>query len=118
MGQTVPELEQRAKTAAKEYHDAIRKQKSTHWNEFLADDANIWQATKYLQTGSGAGGDKVPPLTRQDGSITEGKAEQAQELLGAFFPPLPANIEDEGQRPQRAPVHFPDLTMEEVDRRS
>jgi ribonuclease HI len=117
MGQTVLELEQRAKTAAKEYHDAIRRQKSTHWNEFLADDANIWQATKYLQTGCGTVGDKVPPLTRQDGSVTEGKAEQAQELLAAFFPPLPATITDEGQRPQRAPVHLPDLTMEEVEQK-
>src|SRR5512146_106839 len=53
MGQTSLELEQRARTAAKEYHDAIRRQKSSHWNDFLADDANIWQATKYLQTGSG-----------------------------------------------------------------
>ncbi|EAQ85613.1 hypothetical protein CHGG_06866 [Chaetomium globosum CBS 148.51] len=73
---------------------------TTSW----ADDANIWQATKYLQTGSGTMGDKIPPLVRPDGSITEGKAEQAQELLTAFFPPLPARIEDEGQRPQRAPL--------------
>ncbi|EAQ85628.1 hypothetical protein CHGG_06881 [Chaetomium globosum CBS 148.51] len=91
-----------------------RRQKSSHWHDFLADDANIWQATKYLQTGSGTMGDKIPPLVRPDGSITEGKAEQAQELLTAFFPPLPARIEDEGQRPQRAPVHMPDLTMEEI----
>ncbi|EAQ84441.1 hypothetical protein CHGG_08455 [Chaetomium globosum CBS 148.51] len=81
------------------------------------DDANIWQATKYLQTGSGTMGDKIPPLVRPDGSITEGKAEQAQELLTAFFPPLPARIEDEGQRPQRAPVHMPDLTMEEIEQK-
>ncbi|EAQ84331.1 predicted protein [Chaetomium globosum CBS 148.51] len=78
MRQTSPELEQRARNAAKEYHDAIRRQKSSHWNDFLADDANIWQATKYLQTGSGTMGDKVPPLTRPDGSVTEGKEEQAQ----------------------------------------
>ncbi|EAQ82922.1 hypothetical protein CHGG_10740 [Chaetomium globosum CBS 148.51] len=73
--------------------------------------------TKYLQTGSGTMGDKIPPLVRPDGSITEGKAEQAQELLTAFFPPLPARIEDEGQRPQRAPVHMPDLTMEEIEQK-
>ncbi|EAQ84299.1 hypothetical protein CHGG_10703 [Chaetomium globosum CBS 148.51] len=117
IGQTAPELEQRARMAAKEYYDAIRRQKSSHWNDFLADDANIWQATKYLQTGSGTMGDKIPPLVRPDGSITEGKAEQAQELLTAFFPPLPARIEDEGQRPQRAPVHMPDLTMEEIEQK-
>ena len=111
------ELEQRAKTAAKKYHDAIRRQKSTHWNEFLADDANIWQATKYLQTCCGIISDKVPPLTRQDGFVTEGKAEQARELLGVFFLPLPAIIEDEGQRLQRAPVRLPDLIMEEVEQK-
>jgi hypothetical protein len=103
--------------AAKEYHDAIRRQKSSHWNDFLADDANIWQATKYLQSGSGTMGDKIPPLVRPDGSVTESKAEQAQALLATFFPPLPTRIEDEGQRPQRAPVHMPDLTMEEVEQK-
>jgi hypothetical protein len=35
------ELEQQAKDAAKEYHDAIRRQKKAHWNEFLEDNANI-----------------------------------------------------------------------------
>ena len=116
-GQRSPELQERAKAAAKEYHDMIRKQKSTHWNDFLADDINIWQAAKYLQTSSGTMGDKIPPLVRHDGTTTEGKAEQAQALLAAFFPPLPARIEEEGERPQRAPVDMPDLTMEEVERK-
>lgn len=62
-------------------------------------------------------GDKIPPLVRADGSITEGKAEQARELLATFFPPLPARIEDEGQRPQRAPVDMPDITIEEVEQK-
>ena len=62
IGQAAPDLEQRAKAAAKNYHDAIRKQKRAHWNDFLTDDANIWQATKYLQIGNGTMGDKVPPL--------------------------------------------------------
>ena len=95
IGQTTPELEHYARTAAKEYHDTIRKQKSSYWNDFLADDANIWKATKYLQTGSGITGDKIPPLIRPDCSVTEGKAEQAQELLTTFFPPFPTRIEDE-----------------------
>lgn len=59
--------------------------------------------------------DRVPTLKRQDGSITENKAEQAEELLSTFFPPLPARIDDEGNRPQRSEVHMPDLTMEEIE---
>ncbi|RMZ89045.1 hypothetical protein DV736_g3719, partial [Chaetothyriales sp. CBS 134916] len=34
-------LEETAKAAAKQYHDAIRQQKKKHWNEFLADNDNI-----------------------------------------------------------------------------
>lgn len=61
--------------------------------------------------------DKIPPLTRQDGSTTNDKMEQAEELLSVFFPPLPESIEDKGQRPQRTAVSMPSLTMEEVERR-
>ena len=80
-GRTIPELEQRAREAAKEYHDAIRKQKKAHWEDFLADDTNIWQATKYLKPSSSSFSDKIPPLTKLDGSTTKDKTEQAEELL-------------------------------------
>ncbi|KAM4063306.1 endonuclease-reverse transcriptase domain-containing protein [Hirsutella rhossiliensis] len=86
-GQPRPELERRAKEAAKEFHDAIRYQRKTHWDDFLSDDANIWKATKYLKAGKSTTGDKVPPLRKGDGSTTEDKADQADELLIAFFPP-------------------------------
>uniref|UniRef100_A0A093XD48 Uncharacterized protein n=1 Tax=Talaromyces marneffei PM1 TaxID=1077442 RepID=A0A093XD48_TALMA len=43
--------------------------------------------------------------------------EQAEELLATFFPPLPATIEDEGTQPQREPIHMPDLTIEEIERK-
>ena len=110
-------LNSRAREAAKEYHDAIRKQKKAHWEDFLADDTNIWQATKYLKPSGSSFSDKIPPLVKGDGSTTKDKVEQAEELLATFFPPLPARIEDEGTQPQREPIHMPDLTMEEIERK-
>ncbi|PWI64591.1 hypothetical protein PCL_09521 [Purpureocillium lilacinum] len=83
-----PDLERRAKEAAKQYHDAIRNQRKSHWDEFLAEDTNIWKAAKYLEPGKGAMSDKVPPLRRMDGTTTTNRAEQTEQLLETFFPPL------------------------------
>jgi len=81
MGHMFPNLEQQANDSAKEYHDAVRKQKKAHWDDFLADDTNIWQAAKYLDPNGSTAFDKIPPLTRRDGSTTKDKTEQAEELL-------------------------------------
>jgi hypothetical protein len=40
-GEVLSVLEQQARAAAKEYHDAIRKRQRLHWDKFLADDTNI-----------------------------------------------------------------------------
>ncbi|KAL3713494.1 hypothetical protein TMatcc_002197 [Talaromyces marneffei ATCC 18224] len=98
-GRVIPDLEQQAYEVVKEYHDAIRKQKKAHWEDFLADDTNIWQATKYLKPGGSSLSDKIPLLIKLNGFTTKGKMEQAEELLATFFPPLPATIEDEGTQP-------------------
>ena len=58
----------------------------------------------------------MPQLVRADGTVTADHREQAEELLTKFFPPLPSSIDDEGSRPQRAPVAMPAITMEEVER--
>lgn len=115
-GRKVPRLETMAAGAAKEYHDAIRKQKKKHWNEFLADNDNIWKAAKYLKSGDEAAFGKVPQLLKADGSMTADHKEQADELLTKFFPPLPDRIDDEGARPQRTPVEMSAITMEEIER--
>ncbi|KAI2766141.1 transcriptional regulator family: Zinc finger, CCHC-type [Penicillium roqueforti] len=115
-GRKVPQLEDMAASAAKQYHDAIRKQKKKHWNGFLADNDNIWKAAKYLKSGEDAAFGKVPQLLKADGTVTTTLREQAEELLTKFFPPLPDSIDDEGTRPQRAPVEMPTITMEEVER--
>jgi hypothetical protein len=109
-------LEDTARRAAKKYHEAIRQQKKKHWDEFLADNDNIWKAAKYLKTGDDTAFGKVPQLVRTDGTIAADHAEQAEELLTKFFPPLPDDIDDEGPRPQRSPVTMPAITMEEVER--
>ncbi|PHH92210.1 hypothetical protein CDD83_8410 [Cordyceps sp. RAO-2017] len=114
-GQSRPDLEKCAKEAAKEYHDNIRKQKKAHWDDFVAEENNIWKAVRYLKPGRDITDDKVPPLRRADGSATEGKAEEAEELLSTFFPPLPTGINAEGERPKRSAVPMPDLTLEEIE---
>ncbi|KAK7583226.1 hypothetical protein V3481_012568 [Fusarium oxysporum f. sp. vasinfectum] len=116
-GQNAKDLENTAKAAAKQYHDAIRQRKNNHWKEFLADNDNIWKAAKYMKSGDDAAFGKVPQLGRADGTKTTNHREQAEELLAKFFPPLPDNIEDEGLQHRRAPVTMPDLTLEEVERR-
>ncbi|KAJ0130721.1 Uncharacterized protein HZ326_26179 [Fusarium oxysporum f. sp. albedinis] len=115
-GQSSVVLEDTANASAKQYHDAIRQRKNSHWREFLADNDNIWKAAKYMKSGDDAAFGTVPQLGRADGTKTTNHREQAEELLAKFFPPLPDNIEDEGLQHRRAPVTMPDLTLEEVER--
>jgi hypothetical protein len=115
-GEALPDLEQQARAAAKEYHDAVRKQQRLHWDEFLSEDTNIWKASRYLKPDDGSGWSRIPPLQKADGSTTTNNSEQAEQLLATFFPPLPDNIEDEEDRPQRQPVPMPELTVDEIER--
>lgn len=114
-GEASSTLEQQARAASKEYHDAIHKQQRMRWDDFLADDANIWKATRYLQPDQGSNWSRIPPLRKADGSLTRDTTEQAEQLLATFFPPLPENLKDEGDRPQRTAVAMPKLTEEEVE---
>ncbi|KAJ3455754.1 hypothetical protein MRS44_017236 [Fusarium solani] len=72
------------KEAGKEFHDAIRRQKKAHWDDFREDGANIWQSARYLKPGGDTISDKILPLKRPDGTKTRDKADQAEELLTAI----------------------------------
>ncbi|KAI1839728.1 hypothetical protein JX266_014061 [Neoarthrinium moseri] len=87
-GRTDPGVEHQARAAGKTYHTAIQKQKKTHWHEFLEENANIWQAARYLDPDEHSAFDKIPPLKRADGTTTGSIQEQALELIRTFFRPL------------------------------
>ena len=111
------DIEERANKAAKEYHYRIRQRKDQHWEEFLEDKTNIWQAAKYSAPSSDSLFAKIPPLNKEDGTRTRDWAEQAEVMLTTFFPPLPEEIEDEGARSERSSIVMPQLTLEEVEQK-
>ncbi|KID81499.1 Endonuclease/exonuclease/phosphatase [Metarhizium guizhouense ARSEF 977] len=81
------------------------------------EDGNIWRAAKYLKASTGGVGEKVPPLSKADGTLTTDRQDQAKELLRTFFPPLPPIVKDKPDGPQRAALVMPELTIEEVERK-
>lgn len=111
----MPVLGRQARAAAKEYHNAVHKQQRLHWDEFPAEDMNIWKAAQYLKPDQGSEWATILPLRKADGSRTRSNSGQAEELLVTFFPPLPGTIEEEGDRPQRAAVAMSKLTEEKIE---
>lgn len=66
-GQARPDLEDMAKGASKQYHDAIRHQKKKHWNDFLADNE------QHLE------GCKIPKARRRHGVRESTAARQSRQ---------------------------------------
>jgi hypothetical protein len=85
--------------------------------DFLQDNVNIWQAARFLGPKDSLVFDTIPPLERQDKSITQGKEEQAEELLQSFFLPLQEEIADEPIHYQHSLVLWLELIAEEVERK-
>lgn len=114
-GQADQRLENKAHKAAKIYHTTLRRQKKSHWEEFLAEESNIWSAARYLRPQKQGAFGKIPPLLREDGTYTESKSDLATELLKTFFPPLPSQINDEPTRLRPpAELAWNELSTEEI----
>lgn len=74
------------------YFKAMRTQKKKHWEEFLEDSDNIWQAAKYLAPSSTAKPSFSPIacLKDRDGNFVCHTTDISTTLLQKIFPPLPA----------------------------
>lgn len=46
LGHVFSELVRQANYAAEEYHDAVRRQKNVHWDDFLVGGTNAWQQAR------------------------------------------------------------------------
>ena len=90
------------------YHRCHSGTEETHWEGFLAEDANIWKAARYLQPGKDTMEDKVPPLKREDGSEPKRILNRRRSYL-TFLPAITRTIEAEVRRPHREALSMPDL---------
>lgn len=116
-GSPCQQTEKDAQKAARTFHGALRKQKKAHWDEFLSEETNIWNAARFLQPEKQSAFGRLPSLKRSDGSLTKGRGEQANELLQTFFPALPEQIEEEVTERQRLTIPFKQLTQTEIEKK-
>ena len=103
------QLDAQAWKAKNRYFKAICSQKKKHWEEFLEDNDNIWQASKYLSdSNTNPAFVPIPGLvTREDEFVTKNH-EIAAKLLAKFFPPLPKyptlTVEDRSNQLNTLPI--------------
>lgn len=83
-----PRLDAQAWEAKNLYFKAIRCQKKKHWEEFLEDNDNIWQASKYLSdSNANPAFAPISGLIAADKEFVIKNDEIAATLLAKFFPP-------------------------------
>jgi hypothetical protein len=116
MGRPIQELEDQKRRAAKEYYTALRKQRKTHWEEFLREEDNVWKTARYLDHEKSNGFARIPQLQTQEGHRTESKEEAAKVLLETFFPPLPSEIEEETSTRTTKTLECPILNADEIQK--
>lgn len=84
-----PHFTEMAKTYKKRFHDAMRNQRKTHWQDFIADAKNIWTVSRYLDPSKGSSFSQIPALRNNDDRLVSSEPELAQTLLDEFFKPPP-----------------------------
>ncbi len=112
-GRRNAELEEKAKLFKQRFHGAARRQRSTHWQDFVEDAGNIWDIAKYAKPEAIKQSNRIPAL-----NTIVGKAETAPEiaecLLTNFFPPLQEVVAEPAQTVKAEPLSHVPLTTDEV----
>lgn len=115
-GCSSPELEREAKTATNAYYKALNKQKRSHWNNFLEDAANIWEAGKYfeIEAEASSGFANISALKGANGMHVYDNGDISKRLLSTFFPSLPANLPPSTDNIEYHQLPSAPLTLKEV----
>lgn len=88
-GRPGPSLEIATRAARPDFHHAIKKQKRKHWTVFLDEALSIWQVSRYLDPDKASSFGRIASIKKQDGKVTQEKAETTRELLLNLFPEPP-----------------------------
>jgi len=79
-------LERAAREAKKRFHDTVKRRKRCHWDEFLQNTDNIWQAAKYLQPDGTGGFQRIAGLAAGvEGPLVVENSQISRLLLDEFF---------------------------------
>ena len=68
--------------------DSTRRQKRTHWLDFLSVHTNIWAAARYLDPSATTAFSQIPELILDNNSVILKNKDIAQTLIQDFFSPL------------------------------
>ena len=99
----------------REYHRSLRTQKKQHWDTFLENGQNIWQATRYLQPDSASACATIPKL-ETGGSVVDTDEGIGSTLMETFFPPGRQVVDAAATASMLDPLPSALLTMDEVER--
>lgn len=115
-GRLTHELLEEHLKLVKEYHTTIRRQKRTHWRNFLNDHSNIWKAARHAGTKRSKFNPRITHIEGDGGKIVTENHDIGQVLLKSFFPANPQpKLADTHQPP--TPVGLPSALITEEETR-